>query len=798
MADPIRLSGMSSGLDTEAIVEAMLTTYQTKIDNQNKKLTKLQWQQEAYQDIISKMTSFQNKYFDVLNKDTYLAGASTFNKLKTDITSAGGSTSGIKVSTTSNSAEGTYKVSVSQLATSSAVKGNSIAREDYGLDLGKAFDSVGYTDTVNDDGTTTRSYDFSLKMQVGGVTKTINFAAEALVGADGSVDSDALKSSLVDNLNEKLQAGFGYSGRTGAAATGVIDADNGQEWFVQAQLDADGNIKFVEGGNASITVTENVGSFGMSEAAESAALSLTSVATGENAVSISVGGVTKNVKYNGVSSTYYDTKDKEGNEAILEEYNQLKEAAYRKANNLADDAEINETALKNYKFTSADAAKAKNSAALTEAINDAFAAEGYTFSLDGSKLTASDGNGAVAFDIQSTAGGTLGITKSSSTNTITAKTKLEDIGIEANGADGGYTMTINGVEISVGADATINSLITAVNSSEAGVKMSYSSLTNSFSVEAKEQGGAGNVMIEGNDFTKTIGLTDDSGDMVNFTLGTNAVINVNGKEVYLNENSYTVDGTTISFDESIEVGETYTIELSKSSDGVKDAIKSFVEDYNQLIDDVYEYIGSKPKTDSKGNYYEPLTDAEREEMSDDEIEDWEEMAKVGALYNDSTVSNIMSKLRTMMYSSVTLEDGSKIGLYNIGIKASSDFADHGKLEFDEERFDKMYSENADAVTALFTDPEQGIMKKLDGVLDSAVKASGANKGSLVRKAGVENTTSAIDSTIFKEMERIQDRIATLQDRYDAREEYWWSVFTNMESMISELNSQSTAFSNFSM
>ena len=798
MADPIRLSGMSSGLDTEAIVEAMLTTYQTKIDNQNKKLTKLQWQQEAYQDIIKKMTSFQDKYFDVLNKDTYLAGASTFNKLKTDITSTSGSTSGIKVSTTSNSAEGTYKVSVSQLATSSTVKGNSIAREDYGLDLGKAFDSVGYTDTVNDDGTTTRSYDFSLKMQVGGVTKTVNFAAEAIVGADGSVDSDALKSSLVDNLNEKLQAGFGYSGRTGASATGVIDADNGQEWFVQAELDADGNIKFVEGGNASITVTENVGSFGMSEAAESATLSLTSVATGENAVSVSIGGITKNVKYNGVSSTYYDTKDKEGNEAILEEYNQLKEAAYRKANNLADDAEINEAALKNYKFTSADAAKAKNSAALTEAINDAFAAEGYTFNLDGSKLTASDGNGTVAFDIQSTSGGTLGISKSSSTNTITAKTKLSDIGIEANGADGGYTMNINGVEISVGADSSINSLITAVNASDAGVTMSYSSLTNSFSIEAKEQGSAGNVTIEGNDFTKAIGLTGDNGDMVNFTLGTNAVINVNGKEVYLNENAYTVDGTTISFDESIEVGETYTIELSKSGDGVKDAIKSFVEDYNQLIDDVYDYIGTKPKTDSKGNGYDPLTDAEKEEMSEDEIKDWEEMAKIGSLYNDSTVSNIMSKLRTMMYSSVTLEDGSKIGLYSIGIKASSDFADHGKLEFDEDRFDKMYSENADAVTALFTDAEQGIMTKLDGVLDSAIKSSGANKGSLVRKAGVENTTSAVSSTIFKEMERIQDRIATLQDRYDAREEYWWSVFTNMESMISDLNSQSTAFSNFTM
>ncbi len=796
MSDPIRLSGMSSGLDTESIIEAMMTTYQTKIDNQNKKLTKLQWQQEAYQDIISKMTSFQNKYFDVLNKDTYLAGASSFNKLKTSITSVSGSTSGIKVSTTSSSAEGTYKVSVSQLATSSSVKGNSITREDYGLDLDKAFDSVGYTDTVNDDGTTTRSYDFSLKMQVGGVTKTINFSAEALVGADGSVDSDALKSSLVDNLNEKLQAGFGYSGRTGATATGAIDADNGQEWFVQAELDADGNIKFVEGGNASITVTENVGSFGMSEAAESATLSLTSVATGENAVSISVGGVTKNVKYEGVSSTYYDTKDQEGNEAILEEYNQLKEAAYRKANNLADDAEIDEAALEKYSFTSADAAKAKNSAALTEAINSAFADEGYTFSLDGSTLTASDGSGAVEFDIQSTSGGTLGITKSSSTNTITAKTKLEDIGIEANGADGGYTMTVNGVEISVGADATISSLISAVNGSAAGVTMSYSSLTNSFTIESIEQGGAGNIMIEGNDFTKAIGLTDDSGDMVNFSLGTNAVVNVNGKEVYLNENAYTIDGTTISFDENIELGETYTIELSKSSDSVKDMIKSFIEDYNQLIDDVYDYIGTKPKTDSSGDYYEPLTDAEKEEMSEDEVNDWEDMAKVGVLYNDSTVSSIMSKLRTMMYSSVTLEDGSKIGLYNIGIKTSDDFSDHGKLEFDEERFDAMYEENADAIATLFTDSEQGIMSKLDSVLDSAVKSSGSNKGSLVRKAGVENTTSATTSTIFKEMERIQDRIATLQDRYDAREEYWWSVFTNLESMMSELNSQSSAFSSY--
>lgn len=797
MAEPIRLGGMNSGLDTEAIVEAMLTTYQTKIDNQNKKLTKLQWQQEAYQDVINKMTSFQKKYFDVLNKDTYLAGASTFNKLKTDITSTGLSTDGIKAATSANSVEGTYKISVSQLATASTVKGNSLTREDYGLDLSKAFDSVGYTETTNDDGSTTRSYDFSIKMQVGGVTKTIDFSAQAAVGADGNIDSGALKASFVDNLNEKLQAGFGYSGRTGAGATGVVDADNGREWFVQAELDADGNIKFVEGGNASITVTENVGSFGMSEEAMTASLSLASVVTGENSVSISIGGVTKNIKYNGVASAYYDTRNKAGNEDILKEFNELKEAAYRKSMNLSADAKIDEKALEKFSFTSADAAKAKNSAALSTAINDAFKSEGYTFSINANgQLSASEGSKGVKFDIQAVSGGTLGITKASSTNTITAKTKLSDMGIEANGSDGKYTMKINGVEISVDKDASINSLLSAVNNSEAGVTMTYSSLTNSFSIEANEMGGAGAIEIEGNDFTKAIGLTDDNGDMVNFTLGQNAIINVNGKDVYHNANSYTVDGTEFSFDKDIEIGETYTIEISKSNDGIKDMVKSFVEDYNKLIDEVYDYIGTKPKTDSKGNYYEPLTDIEKEEMSEDEIKDWEETAKLGVLYNDTTIAGIMSKLRNTMYSSVTLEDGSTIGLYSIGIKTSDDYSDHGKLEFDEDRFDEMYSKHSDAIATLFSDSEKGIMAKLDNVLDSAVKATGSNKGSLVRKAGVEKTTTVVDSTIFKEMERIQSRISTLKDRYDAREEYWWSVFTNMESMMSKFNSQSAAFSSF--
>lgn len=796
MSDPIRLSGMSSGFDTEAIIESMMTTYQTKIDNQNKKLAKLTWQQEAYQDVISKMTDFQNKYFDVLKKDTYLMGASTFNKLNTEVTSTGKNNRGVSVLTSGNSTVGSYKISVDKIATASSVKGNAIVPKNYGLDLGKAFDSVGYTDKTDDSGVTTRSYDFSLKVQVGSVTKTVDFSASAEVGAGGAVDNNALKSSLLNNLNKQLKESFGYSGRTGTSATGAIDAENGQEWFLQAELGTDGKLSFIEGGNAEVTITENIGSFGMSEEVESVSLSTASVVTGENSVSISIGGITKNVKYNGVSSTYYDTKDQDGNADILAEYNRLKEAAYRRDKNLSAGAEISQSDLDAFSFSSHEAAKAKNAEALSAAVNSAFAREGYTFRIDNSyAMTASKDGSRVSFDIQSVTGGTLGITKSSASNTIGAKTKLSDFGIKP-GSDGKYTININGVDISVGENTTVNSFLSAVNSSDAGVTMSYSALTNSFSVEAKELGGAGAVEITGNDFTKAIGLTDDNGDEVNFTLGTNAVVTVNGKEMYLNGNSYTMDGTTISFNDEVELGETYTIDVSKNSDGVKDLIKSFIEDYNQLIEDVYDYIGTKPKTTSDGDYYEPLTDAEKEEMSEDEIEKWEDAAKVGVLYNDSTIMNVMSKLRTMMYSSVTLDDGSRIGLYSIGIKTSDDYSDHGKLEFDEERFDEMYSQNADAIASLFTDSEQGVMTKLDSVLDGAIKTTGTNKGTLVRRAGVEDSSTVLDSTIYKEMERIQKRISTLQDRYDAREEYWWSVFTNLESMMSELNSQSASLSSY--
>lgn len=790
----LRLGGITSGFDTEAMVTQLLSSYQTRIDKQSQKITKLSWQQSAYQDITKKITEFKNTYFDVLKRDTYLMSPSTFNKFKADVTATSNAdTAGLTVSTTSNSSSGSYKIKLNQAAKASTAQGNSITSGNFKLDLDKALSSASGEVKTNDDGSKTWTMNFALDVQVGGIRKTISFSADALLGADGNVaDKDAAKSSIIDSLNQKLQESFGYSGKT-SGATGATDA-NGKEWFLQVKLGSDGKAEFQVGGNASVSVAENKGNFGLAQPKEKVAISTGSVVTGVNAFQVEIGGKNVSVAFNGVSSTYYDSKGQTGNEAILAEYKELKTAAYRKSYNLADNEIVSDEQLEKFNYSNEQAAKDKNAASIKEALKGV---AGYTFNFDGTYVTAADSNGnSVDFSMTSVEGGTLGLTKASASNKINSGSTLSDLGFKPE-ADGTYKLNINGTEISLDKKSTISSMMSAVNKSAAGVTMTYSSLTNSFTLESKEFGGTGKVEVGDTSLGRSLGLVDDNGT-VGASEGQNAIFEINGQEVYLNDNTYTLDGNTFTFNDNMTIGETYTVNIAKDSTTVKDALKKFVESYNKLIDDVYGYIGKSPAKDDDGNTYEPLTNAEKDEMSEDEITKWEEKAKQGVLYNDSTVSTVMSQMRSALYTSVTLDDGSKFGIYNLGIKTSSEWSEHGKLQIDENAFDKAFENNEDAIIKLFTDSDTGMMKKLNSVIDGAVKSSGAanTRGTLVRKAGKANSSVTTDSTIYKEMVKMQDRLKELQDRYDTKEEYWWKVFTNMETAMADLNSQTSYISSY--
>ena len=99
------LSGLASGMDTEAMIENAVAGIKLKIENLVKKRTKVEWQQEAYRSIIDKAVNFNNKYTSYSSK-TNLLSASFFNSAvnttvngtwKDKITASGKTSSDIKI-----------------------------------------------------------------------------------------------------------------------------------------------------------------------------------------------------------------------------------------------------------------------------------------------------------------------------------------------------------------------------------------------------------------------------------------------------------------------------------------------------------------------------------------------------------------------------------------------------------------------------------------------------------------------------------------------------------------------------
>lgn len=112
MAGAVSFSGMASGLDTDAIVEAMTSNYQSKVDKSQKQEILMEWQQEAYKEVSNKVYEF---YTGTLNK---LRLESTFNqKLLTTSQS-----NGVQLDPSSTVPTGTHTLSDLKLATSARVQ----------------------------------------------------------------------------------------------------------------------------------------------------------------------------------------------------------------------------------------------------------------------------------------------------------------------------------------------------------------------------------------------------------------------------------------------------------------------------------------------------------------------------------------------------------------------------------------------------------------------------------------------------------------------------------------------------
>lgn len=370
---------------------------------------------------------------------------------------------------------------------------------------------------------------------------------------------------------------------------------------------------------------------------------------------------------------------------------------------------------------------------------------------------------------------------------ISNSTKLSDLNLAAD-EKGNFNFEINGVKFSFSEDTTVKEMMRTVSASKANVKMSYSSLDNAFTLTANEYGVGSEIKIDGdaNGLLANLGLTQDL-----VTEGSNLQVKINGKTVESNGNAITADGTTFTF-AGVKEGTKFEVNVEKDTAQIADTVKAFVEDYNKLIEDVYKMLDEKPDKD-----YYFLADADKEEMdlSEKQEEKWEAKAKKGLLYHDSTISSVMTKLRTALMGYTTAADGSDFGLAQMGIKTSSDYKDHGKLVLDEDALMAAINDHGEDISKLFSDATDGIMTKFDQALESAVGTTG-DRGTLINKAGLATGTSATDNFIYNQMKRITQRISTLEKRYEREQDRLWKKYSAMETMMGTLNSQSASMSSY--
>ena len=381
----------------------------------------------------------------------------------------------------------------------------------------------------------------------------------------------------------------------------------------------------------------------------------------------------------------------------------------------------------------------------------------------------------------------LGMT-TGQTDKMSNSTTLENLPFAtALGSDETFSFTINDVDFTFDRTDSLSTVINRVNSSDAGVKMAYSSITDKFSLTANTSGSGNNIEVtetSGNLLT-AMGLSGGADTTV--TEGLNAKLSVNGMDIIRSSNDLTVDGVKINLLETSD--EEIKINLTTDTTELKDKIKSFVEDYNTMID----LINGLLKED-KNSDYAPLTDDQKEEMSDDEIEKWETKAKSGLLRGDSILRGIASNMQTLMYTSAV---SGGLSLYDLGIE-SAGYAENGKLEIDEDKLEETLANDIAGVQELFTTADTGIATGLNNIIDNAAKTSGAQgyRGSLVEKAGYDSTTSSTQNSIYDSITGVNEYIAKLQDQLETEESRYWSKFTALETALQQLNNQSSMISGF--
>lgn len=463
-----------------------------------------------------------------------------------------------------------------------------------------------------------------------------------------------------------------------------------------------------------------------------------------------------------------------------------------------------------------------------------------TTSSDTAKATVSAGSNAVTgtqkLHVLSTAqsgyltGGK--ITASDSSAKVTSSTKLSELGFtEDETALKFIAKDKDGKDISadikLSKDSTISDAVKALR--DVGLNASFDENNGRIFLSSSATGASTDFSLksDGSDASKnllnTLALNTDASEVTETSKratkidGSDAAIVLNGVVYTSSSNNFSINGLSISVNavtDSVDLSkaktngsldadkisdmlvntplndsEAISITTSTDTQGIYDKIKDFITSYNNIINKMTKLYNA----DSAGNY-EPLTDDEKSEMSDSEIEKWETKIKDSLLRRDSTLSTVMSAMTTAMSGGATV-NGKTYFLSNFGISTlgymNAAENEQNAYHIDGDEDDENTSGNTDKLmTALNSDPDtvMDFMKQMATNLYNAIDKQ-MTSTTLRSKYSIYN-----DKEMTTQYKNYTTTIKEWETKISDKEDYYYKKFSSMESALSKLNSQTSSLS----
>ncbi len=380
---------------------------------------------------------------------------------------------------------------------------------------------------------------------------------------------------------------------------------------------------------------------------------------------------------------------------------------------------------------------------------------------------------------------------------VTGSTKLTDMGI----ADGTtYTMTVGSgsdaktYTYTIDQTTTLKSL--AAQFSKMGVTASYDEKQGRFFVNSAESGAAYDFTLTADnaDAVSKLGLDAASATKVD---AADAIVVYNGatfqqasNNFSLNGLNFTINDVTTAKDEQGNIKDNpIRMTVTTDTDTIYNAVKSFVKEYNSLIKEMNTLYNADRAKD-----YEPLTSDEKENMSEKEIEEWEQKIKDSLLRRDDKLSSLTSSMRTTLNKSVeytnTNGETKRYSLASFGINTGR-WNEYGQLHINGDPDDADYKDYDDKLrAAIEEDP---------GALIQTLSTLGGELYTNFQKAMKSSDYSSAltfydDKQMDKEISNYDDRIAKLQEKMNDVEDRYYKQFAAMESALAKLQSSQSSLS----